>query len=206
MSLRKRLRWAVLALVVLLLGGVTALVARTILQRPDVLLQRGLEALPGVTQHIKDFRRVKVQDGRTVWEVAAKEGSYFEGDNTVVVKEAIVEWHLEDGRTVGLRGQEGKIVLDGRDVIAVELRGDIRVQLADYEVRTEEARYDHALARIDAPGRIEVRGAALELEGEGMQVDVPAQRLTILRQVSMRLHPSVTPRDDRSGQGDDHVA
>lgn len=193
MSLRKRLRWAVLALLVLLLGGVTALVARTILMRPEALLQQGLEALPGVTQHIKDFRRVKVQGGRTVWEVAAKEGSFFEGENTVVVRDALVEWHLDDGRTVGLSGQEGRIVLDGRDVVSVELRGDIRVQLADYEVRTEQATYDHARARIDAPGRIVVRGAGLELDGDGMEVDVAAQRLTILRQVSMRLHPAAAP-------------
>lgn len=203
MSLRKRLRWAVLALVVLLLGGVVALVARTVRQRPEVLLQRGLEALPGVTQHIKDFHRVKVQDGRTVWEVAAKEGSYFERDNTVVVRDAVVEWHLEDGRTVGLRGREGKIVLDGRDVLNVELRGDIRVELADYVVSTDEARYDHARERIDAPGRIAIRGAALELDGEGMEVDVAAQRLTILRQVSMRLHPSAAPRDTPAEQGGD---
>ena len=206
MSLRKRLRWAVLALVFLMLGGVTALVARSVLLRPETLLRHGLGTLPGVTQHIKDFRRVKVQDGRTVWEVAAKEGSFFEGDNTVVVRDAVVEWHLEDGRTVGLRGQEGKIVLDGRDVIAVELRGDIRVQLADYEVRMEEARYDHARERIDAPGRIVVRGAALELDGEGLEVDVTKQRLTILRQVSMRLQPADMPGDKPVARNGDDPA
>lgn len=200
------MRWAVLALVLLLLGGVTALVARTILLRPEVLLKHGIEALPGVTQHIRDFRRVKVQNGRTVWEVAAREGSFFEGDSTVVVKDAVVEWHLEDGRTVGLRGQEGRIVLDGRDVIAVELRGDIRVQLADYEVRADEARYDHARERIDAPGRITVRGSAIELEGEGMEVDVAAQRLTILRQVSMRLNPATEPRGASPDPGGDDAA
>ena len=206
MSLRRRLRWAVLAVVILLLGGVTALVVRTVRQRPEVLIRQGLEALPGVTQHIQNFRRVKVQNGRTVWEVAAEEGSFFEAENTVVVRDAVVEWHMEDGRTVGLRGQEGRIVLDGGEVKAVELRGDIRVDLADYVVRTDEARYDHALERIDAPGRIEIRGAALDLDGEGMQVDVAAQRLTILRHVSMHLRPEQVPETSTTPADHGHAA
>lgn len=206
MSLRKRLRWAVLALVLLLVGGVAALVVRTVRERPEALIREGLELLPGVTQHIQNFRRVKVQDGRTVWEVAAEEGLYFEGENTVVVREAVVEWHLDDGRTVGLRGNEGRIVLDGGEVKAVELRGDIRVDLADYVVRTDEARYDHQLERIDAPGRIQVRGPTIDLEGEGMAVDVAAQRLTILRQVSMHFRPAQTPAAAAPQPGPDHGA
>jgi LPS export ABC transporter protein LptC len=190
--MRKRLRLSVLALMVLLLGSVGYLVGRSLWQqRKQDLVRKGIEFVPGVSQHIQDFRRVKMQDGRKVWEVAAQDAQYFEENQTVVVRDVMLQWFLKDGRSVGLKGKEGRIILEDHEVARIELQGEIAVSLADYVVRAERATYDHSRDVISAPGPIEISGRALELRGDGMEVDVDAQRLTLLRNVSMRLQPAL---------------
>ncbi len=191
-GMRKRLRLSVLVLVVMLLGAVGFLVARSLWQqRKQDLVRKGIEFLPGVSQHIQDFRRVKVQDGRKVWEVSAQDAQYFEENQTVVVRDAVLQWFLQDGRSVGLKGEEGRIFLEDHEVTRIDLEGEIAVNLADYAVRAGRASYDHRRKVISAPGPIEISGRALELRGEGMEVDVDAQRLTLLKSVSMLLQPAL---------------
>ncbi len=189
--MRKRLRLALVVTVAFLFAGVAALVGRSLWQQYQFeLARKGLEMLPGVSQHIKDFRRVKVDAGRKVWEVAADDAQYFADERAVVVRGAVVQWYLKDGRVVGLKGPEGRITLDGRDVSRVELSGGIQVSVADYVVRAEHATYERATARISAPGTVEIVGKGLKVTGDGMEVDVDAQRLMLLRDVAMRLDPS----------------
>jgi LPS export ABC transporter protein LptC len=188
--MRKQLRRVLTAVFVLVLGSVAVLVGRTMWRQWQAeLLTRGVEMLPGVSQHIRDFRRVKLKDGRKVWEVAAKEAHYIDDEASVIVRSALVKWYLEDGREIGLRGDEGRILLDGSEVRRVELSGGIEVTLADYVVSTDRAAYDHAENRISAPGSVSVSGEALDLSGEGMSVDVERQRLYLTRGVSMVLRP-----------------
>ena len=44
------------------------------------------ELLPQVAQHIRNFRRVKVKDGRTIWEITAADAQYFEHQREIVVQ------------------------------------------------------------------------------------------------------------------------
>ena len=179
-------------MVVVLLGGVGFLVGRSLWQqhRRD-LTQKGLEFLPGVSQHIRDFHRVKIQDGRKVWEVSAQDAQYFQEANLVVVRDAVMQLYLHDGRTIGLRGDEARIVLDGRDVLRVELNGSIEVTAADYLVRTDRAVYDHTRDLISTPGAVEISGRALQLHGDRMEVQVDNERVTLFHDVSMHLEPAL---------------
>jgi LPS export ABC transporter protein LptC len=190
--MRKRLRFSIAVTTALLLAGVGFLVAHSIRQQHTrELVQQGLEFIPGVSQHMTDFHRVKVQDGRKVWEVSAQDAQYFQEDKVVVVRGATMQLFLKDGRMVGLSGAEGRILLDGRDVTRVELSGDIQVSLADYVVRTQRAAYDHAQQRISAPGSVEISGQALHLEGDGMEADVETQRVRLLHHVTMQVQPAL---------------
>jgi LPS export ABC transporter protein LptC len=195
--MRKQLRRTVVAVVILLLLMVCALVGRSLWQqrRADIV-QKGLEFLPGVSQHIQDFHRVKLLDGRKVWEVSARDAQYFEEDKTVVVQDAMMELYLEDGRNVGLKGEQGRILLDGRDVTTVALNGDIEVSLADYLVRTAQATYDHGRNQISAPGPVEIIGRALHLRGDSMEVDVGAQRVRLEHHITMRIEPALLKKGE----------
>jgi LPS export ABC transporter protein LptC len=190
--MRKHVRLSIIGLVAVLLGGVGFLVGHSLWQQHQrELTQKGLEFLPGVSQHIRDFHRVKVQDGRKVWEVSAQDAQYFQDDNLVVVRDALMELYLRDGRKIGLKGDEARIVLDRRDVRRVELNGSIEVTASDYVVHTDRATYDHSRNLIFTPGAVEISGRALQLRGDRMEVQVDTERVTLFQHVSMHLQPAL---------------
>ncbi len=193
--MRKRLRTAVAGSVILLLLAIGLLVGRSLWQqRQQDWVPNQLELIPGVSQHIRDFHRVKVQEGRKVWEVSAQDAQYVDEDKTVVVRDATMELFLKDGRVVGLSGEEGRIVLDGREVARVELNGNIEVRLADYTVRTARATYDQRRQVISAPGRVEISGHDVQLQGDRMEVQVDTQRVNLRQHVTMQLRPAPEKR------------
>lgn len=190
--MKKHLRLTVISLVVLLLSSIGGLVARSLWQQHTRDVARvALDFLPGVSQHIQDFHRVKVQDGRKVWEVAAEDAQYKEEDEVVIVRGAALQLYLKDGRSLGLKGTDGQILLAGREVTSVDLAGAIQVTFADYVMRTERATYDHQQRMISAPGTVEISGRALQLRGDSMTVDVDAERLTLQHNVSMQIQPGL---------------
>ena len=191
--MRKGLRRTVVLIVLVLIGGVGVLVGHSMWQqRQHSGVPAGFELIPGVSQHIQDFHRVKVHNGRQVWEISAKDARYFKDDETIVVRAPVMRLFLKDGRVVGLQGDEARILMDGhREIRRVELRGNIEVDLADYKVRTDSATYDHAQEQISTPGAVEISGRGLQLRGDQMVVAVQSERLTLLHHVAMRFQPAL---------------
>jgi len=180
----------VVALIILVLATGGGLVARHLWnQRKGDLARQALDLLPEVAQRIRDFHRVKVDNGRKVWEVSASEAQYYEDEEMVVVKEPTVSFYLEDGRVVALRGNEGKVYLGGRDLQSVEMIGDIDVQLGEYALRAEKATYDRRSDAIVAPGEVEISGDSFDVRGEQMEVSVGSQTLKLSGGVETTLRP-----------------
>lgn len=198
--MRKSIQLGILVTVVLLLCALGFLVGRSLWQQHRrELAQHGLEFLPGVSQHIRDFRRVKLQDGRKVWEISAQDAQYFQEDNLIVVRDARMELSRRDGSTIGLKGNEARIEIVGREVKRVELNGAIEVTASGYIVRTDHAIYDHERKLISSPAAVEISGRALHLRGDSMEVQVDDEHVTLFHNVSMHLEPALLK------QGENHA-
>lgn len=198
--MRKYLRVTLVAAVLLALGAVAALVGRSLWQQHQMeILQQTLKMLPGVSQHIRNFRQVKMKDGRKVWEVAASDARYFDDNDSIVVHGPVLSWYLEDGRRIGLEGDEGRIQLDKGDVARVELDGNIQVFLAGYEVRAERAVYDRSTDLITVPGAVQITGRALEVRGRDMEVNIDNQQLSLRENVSTVMQPALLREKEPKG-------
>jgi len=188
--MRSKLRWVVTATLLLLLSAGAFLVGRSLWeQRKLDIVQKALDVLPGVAQHLQNFRRVQTEDGRTVWEVAAEDARFFASDGIVVVRKPLVAWYPDDGRRLGLSGDEGRVVLDDNEVRFVELRGAVEVDLDAYRIAVVEAVYDHEQRRIVAPGRIEIAGPSIDIRGNDVVVELGEGKLSVLSNVAMTLQP-----------------
>jgi LPS export ABC transporter protein LptC len=190
MRMKTRLRLAVIASLVVVLAGGGWLLARNAMARREADLKRAtVDLLPNVAQRIQNFHRVKIDKGRKVWEVSAREAQYLEKEELVRVEAPEVAVYLEDGRTVSLRGTGGRVFLKDRELQQVELDGEIAVELGEYSLQTDHARYETEGDQIVAPGTVRIRGEGFEVRGEGLKVDVNAQHLTLARQIEMVLWP-----------------
>ena len=192
---RTRLRAALLIVVGAALGGIGYLVSRDVRARHGHGLDElGADFLPEVAQRIQNFHRVKVENGRMVWEITAKDARYFEQDSQIVVLEPKMTFFMkEEGRAAHLAGAEGRITLDGREVKALTLRGNVAVRLDDLQLETNEATYDRERDLITAPGIVTVHGRTLDVRGRRMEVDVGPQHVRLLEDVHTTVHGDAAP-------------
>ena len=175
---------ALLAVVAAALGGIGLATWQNVRARqPRTVADLGADFLPDVAQHLQTFKRVKLKDGKAVWEVKAEDARYLDGGEVIVRKPEVI-FYIDDGaRRARLVGAEGRLTLQGKELSAVTLEGDVVLVLDDLEFRTEQARYDHAADRIAAPGLVTIHGKTLDVRGHGMEVDVTPRRVRLLGDV-----------------------
>src|SRR4051812_25580218 len=94
---RRRVRGLLGLVVLLAVGGVGVQLGRNLwAQHLRRMRTAALDFLPEIAQRIQNFRRVKMQGDRKVWEVAAREAQYFEDDQQIVVHGPEVSFFLKD--------------------------------------------------------------------------------------------------------------
>lgn len=182
---RRRLRAALLVVVATALAGIGyGVFQRMSVGRTRALLELGADFLPEAAQRIRNFRRVKMANGRVVWEITAEDAQYYQKQDEVVVREPRLTVYLENGtRRAQIAGTEGRIGLEGPEVRTVTLRGAVTARLDDLELETDEATYDSAADLLRAPGTVQIRGQRIDVRGRGLEVAVTPQQLRLLENV-----------------------
>src|SRR5690606_31771329 len=138
---RRRVRMLLGAVMIAAVGAVGTQLARSQwAQHLRSLRTRELDSLPQAAQRIQNVRRVKLAGPTKVWEVAAREAQSFEEERQVVVDEPEVRFFVKDDQgVVSVKGKQGKILLDGREMDRVDLDGGIELRFRDYLVQTDHA-------------------------------------------------------------------
>ena len=137
-----------------------------------------------MVQRMTEFRRVKMQDGKKVWEIVARQARYFADTNAVVIDTPEVSLYFSDGEAVALRCQEGTVHLNGEsDLLHIDLRGNLEIQMGAISLKTDQATYDRQKNTISSDGVIYVVGQGFTLEGKGYTVAVDAKQLTLKAEV-----------------------
>jgi LPS export ABC transporter protein LptC len=177
---RRRVRGLLGLVVLLAVGAVGVQLGRNLwAQHLRRMRTAALDFLPEIAQRIQNFRRVKMQGDRKVWEVAAREAQYFEDDQQIVVHGPEVSFFLKgEPGAVSLKGAEGKIHLSGREMQRVDLDGGIELTFRDYLVKTERATYTQDADTVVTPG-VAITGNGLAVNGSRMTVEMGSQRLRL---------------------------
>jgi LPS export ABC transporter protein LptC len=191
---RSRLRAGLLVVVAMALTGIGYRVWRNVAERtPRSLGELGVELIPEVAQHMQNFHRIKVKNGHTEWEIKADDAQYYQKQNEIVVRVPEVTIYTEEGvQRAWLTGKEAHLGLvdDGKEVGSMELRGDVILWLDDLELRTDTATYDRDRDLITAPGAVIITGRTMNVNADGMEVDVTPQRIRLLENVHTLLKPN----------------
>ena len=196
-SARRRVRTLLGVVLIVAVGAVgVQLVRSQWAQHLRGLRTRELDFLPQVAQRIQNFRRVKMDGDRKVWEVAAREAQYFEEDRQIVVDEPVVSFFVKDDQgVVSIQGKQGKILLDGREMDRVDLEGGIELRFRDYLVRTDRAFYQRADDTVVSPGAVVVTGNGVSLSSDRMTVEMESQHVRFEGKVRTVLERTVEGAD-----------
>lgn len=134
-----------------------------------------------VSQRMSEFRRIKMKDGRKVWEIAARQARYLTDSNTVVIDSPEISFYFQDGETVELNCREGTIHLheETQDLVRIDLNGGLTMQVGDVSFTTDRAVYDHQDNTIVSDGVLNVAGEGFTAAGRGYSVTVDTKRLVL---------------------------
>ncbi len=144
----------------------------------------------GHVQRMTEFRRVKMQDGRKVWEIVAHKARYFSGTNTILIEAPHVSLFFEDGEAVALRCNEGTLHLadDTQDLVRIELKGKLEMEFGDVILKTDRALYDHGQNTISSDSTLYIVGRGFTVKGTGYTVTVNTKQL----QLNSAVHTTIT--------------
>ncbi|MEW6271882.1 MAG: LPS export ABC transporter periplasmic protein LptC [Thermodesulfobacteriota bacterium] len=181
---RSHVRRALIVGVMLALASLGFVLGRTLVSQQSAATPPQPDLEPDVSQRIKEFRRVKVKDGRKVWELTAQEAEYFADKGEVVVEGPKLAFYAGDGRNIEVTGHQGKIQLAGGDVKQIELDGGIDVTVGEYFVQTDRAIYFESLNAIVAPGDVSLKSSELTLAGQTMVLELATQRVRFVKGVT----------------------
>lgn len=177
---------------VLIVGVMLALVGLGFMLGRSIVGQRQNEAPaptdlePDVTQRIKEFRRVKVKDGRKEWELTAQQAEFFTEQGEVAITGPKLAFYGGEGRDVEVKGREGRVFLKDGDVQRIELSGGIDVTVGGYFVQTDSATYFQNINSIAAPGEVRLTSSDIALTGQAMLLELGSQKVLFRKGVTTK--------------------
>ncbi|MEE8075335.1 MAG: LPS export ABC transporter periplasmic protein LptC [Candidatus Binatia bacterium] len=192
--MRKRsLRIPLLAVVFISLGVVVYKVVQNLsLQKIAEIEQnpiKFLDYVPESALRLKEFRRIKIEGGRKVWELTGKEAVYLKAEKEAMIKKPRLVFFHENGETMELSGDEGHLFLKDGGMEKMELQGTVEVNFQGYILQTDELHYLQGDDRVVSPGKVTVKGQGLELEGVGMELSLQDEKIRLLDKVRTKIRP-----------------
>jgi LPS export ABC transporter protein LptC len=148
-----------------------------------------LDELPDSALNIKDFRRAKVENGRTVWELLGEEASYDKDQRQAVIHKPRFLYYDKNGEVAEASADIAHVYLNEKELEKMQLEGGIEISYSGYLLNSQEATYLPAKEQIMMPQRTTLTGEGLELQGATMEVDLGESKVRLLRDVKTKLEP-----------------
>jgi LPS export ABC transporter protein LptC len=148
-----------------------------------------LDELPDSALNIKDFRRAKVENGRTVWELLGEEASYDKDQRQDVIHKPRFLYYDKNGEVAEASADIAHVYLNEKELEKMQLEGGIEISYSGYLLNSQEATYLPAKEQIMMPQRTTLTGEGLQLQGASMEVDLGESKVRLLRDVKTKLEP-----------------
>jgi LPS export ABC transporter protein LptC len=148
-----------------------------------------LDELPDSALNIKDFRRAKVENGRTVWELLGEEASYDKDQRQAVIHKPRFLYYDKNGEVAEASADIAHVYLNEKELEKMQLEGGIEISYSGYLLNSQEATYLPAKEQIMMPQRTTLTGEGLQLQGASMEVDLGESKVRLLRDVKTKLEP-----------------
>lgn len=133
---------------------------------------------------LQDFHRVAIKEGRTIWEVRAKDAQYYSAEGITHLNQASLILYQEDDTSISLKADAAKLHMGEEGLSRAELLGHVLVKWDNgMQIETDSALYELVSAKISAPGWVKILGDGYILEGDGFYALIEREQVTFTRNV-----------------------
>ncbi|MBN2468330.1 MAG: LPS export ABC transporter periplasmic protein LptC [Deltaproteobacteria bacterium] len=170
--------------------GIAALLGVAVTLTFNVLLSREQSAtIPVIPENSTDADHVfqgidytaTNKEGMTEWRLTAATARYFEENKRAELKTVGITFYSKEGAVYRVRGDNGVFNTESKDV---QLSGNIIGTSNDgYQFRTTSILYKADTKKAQTDDRVFLEGPQVNLEGQGMVVDVEKKRILLLHNV-----------------------
>lgn len=141
---------------------------------------------------LQDFHRKEVKDGKTVWEVSAKDAKYYPLESVTHVNDVKLEIfaNKKDQKNVSVFAKSARLYLDGSSLLRASLDGSISIKVEDnFELNTEGADFDAKKKLFSAKGDVMIVGNGFSVKGSDLNYPIDQDILYINQNVACEFKP-----------------
>jgi LPS export ABC transporter protein LptC len=128
--------------------------------------------------------------GEKLFEISAKEASYFRDDRAIRILEPSIVF-FDEGKQVGaIQARQGALVIGGNTIESVDLIGDVKFVLTKFEILAGRIQYLHEEKSIVTTGVTTIVSPELTLKGNDIIFNLRKNTLSVGSNVNMTFNQS----------------
>jgi LPS export ABC transporter protein LptC len=140
---------------------------------------------PG-TVGLKEINFTQVKDGVKLWELKAEAVEYQKDSNLVSFKKVTLIYFPKDNKPITLVGNVGKLDTRSKNV---SIAGEVLISSPEgYELRVPSLEYVDERKEVQTDGLVTLNGPHLNLEGQGMIMNLESQKVKIKSKARMTFY------------------
>jgi LPS export ABC transporter protein LptC len=185
----KRLQ-IVLAIAIILIVSIvlSALIFRKkIIGHPDKLLAYVTD---GADLELKSVQFVENAPEGKLWELTANTAKYMKKNEYALLDKVHILFFDKERGVMTLTSQKGKLFVESKDI---EVFGNVVLTSMDgYVLLTDSLYYNSKERKVFTEAPVAVEGPGIKLRGVGLKLDIEAERVRVLKDVSTMMESSGT--------------
>ncbi len=180
----RKVRIFVAAFIIVSVIGLTALVAIRYIGMKGIQIVVNDDEKIGLK--VSGIHYSRTREGRTEWVLDADSAASFTGADELLFNSVTLVFYGQDGSTYSLKAATGSFSESTGDVYA---KGDVLIESADgaYSLKTQSLKYSSTDRNATTDDRVEILTKDLQIEGEGLIVEIDKEKLFILDDVKVLL-------------------
>lgn len=132
---------------------------------------------------MKEINFSQVIEGVKLWELKAEEVEYQKEKNQVAFNKVTVTYFPKGQKPITLVGNRGRLNTQSKDIF---IEGEVRISSEEgYELSAPALHYEDQKREVWTEGDIVFRGPRVQVEGQGMALNLDTQKLHIKRKARM---------------------
>ena len=171
----KKLRWILLAVMILVLGIVLSIFLNSRNKVQNSVEKSGLTPeKSGLT--IGKVHHTATRNGVTEWSLEADSAEYINENKQAVLHGLMVTFFLKNNETAILKAEKGVLLTDKFDIM---VSGDVVMKNESYRIETRELSYFHDKKVIYSEGPIKIAGNSFSFTADKLNLDLNDYRTTL---------------------------
>ncbi len=138
-----------------------------------------------VDVEMKDILYTETGDDQVKWEIKAAAARYMKGANLVLFEDVRATLLMKRGEKYVLSGDRGEFHTDTKDI---KLAGRVKILTERGDTfKADHLHYANAQRKITADGPVSFESGRMQVNGEGLRMNIAKQELTLLAKVRARI-------------------